>query len=247
MTEKKLEMKRQPTDSSCGPTCLKAVYDYYDYPLDHLKIIKEVKTVETGGTLAPCLGIHALDNGFDVTIYTFNLEIFDPTWFFPKTIKGDLLKHKLALQMQAKANKKLKAACKAFIEFIEKGGKVKMQDLSGNLIMRYLRNKTPIILGLSSTYLYRTSRDLIEGSNSSKNDVLGTPEGHFVVLESYDPGSRLVTLRDPWIENPYSQDLKYQITKDHLLTSFLMGLLTYDANLTVIERKKERSALTKGR
>ena len=244
--KKKLKMERQPTDSSCGPTCLKAIYDYYDLPIDIEKVIREVKTLKTGGTLGACLGIHALDHGFDATLYTFNLEIFDPTWFFPKPIDKKILIQKLRLQRKMKHNPKLQDACDAFIEFAEKGGKIKMRDLSGNLIMRYLKRKIPIITGLSSSYLYKCARLLMKGEEAHQDDVLGIPEGHFVILESYNQESRLVTIRDPWQQNPYSHDLKYEITKDHLLTAFLIGLLTYDANFTIITRKNEHKDLTFG-
>ncbi|CRX39133.1 cysteine peptidase family C39 domain-containing protein [Estrella lausannensis] len=243
---KKLKMKSQPTDSSCGPTCLKAIYDYYDLPIDLEKIIREVKTLKTGGTLGACLGIHALDHGFDATLYTFNLEIFDPTWFFPKPIDKKQIIQKLRLQKKLKHHAKLQDACDAFIEFLEKGGRIKMRDLSGALLMRYLKRKIPIITGLSSTYLYKCSRIHLNGDEALKDDVLGAPEGHFVVLESYNPESRLVTINDPWHQNPYSQDLKYEVSKDHLLTSFLIGLLTYDANFTIITKKHEHNDLTFG-
>ena len=32
-------------------------------------------------TLAVLLGCHALRRGYEATIYTFNLQVFDPTWF----------------------------------------------------------------------------------------------------------------------------------------------------------------------
>src|SRR5215212_1522081 len=95
-------MQTQPDDTSCGPTCLHAVYQYYgnDTDLDHL-----VKTIErslSGGTLAPLLANHALSLGFDTIIYVNNLNVFDPTWFSHGKANPILLYNKLEEQMKYK-------------------------------------------------------------------------------------------------------------------------------------------------
>ena len=71
----------QPDDESCGPTCLYAVYNHYNFKISLEEIIKTVERSYSGGTLAPFLGAHALANGFSTTIYVNSLEVFDPTWF----------------------------------------------------------------------------------------------------------------------------------------------------------------------
>ena len=81
-----LNIYSQPTDTSCGPTCLKAIYDYYDLAIELQKIITDVPSLDTGGTLEAYLGMHALERGFAVRMYTYNLKVFDPTWFFPKKL-----------------------------------------------------------------------------------------------------------------------------------------------------------------
>ncbi|HUG01384.1 MAG TPA: hypothetical protein VML95_05940 [Longimicrobiales bacterium] len=76
-----LEVLPQPDDTTCGPTSLHAVYRHWgvDIPLE--RVIDEVTPLPHGGTLAVSLACHALRHGFDATIYTYNLQIFDPTWF----------------------------------------------------------------------------------------------------------------------------------------------------------------------
>ena len=246
MTAKKLKIKSQPTDSTCGPTCLKAIYDFYDLPIDLERIIKEVHSLETGGTLEVFLGIHALDHGFKVKMYTYNLDVFDPTWFFPKPLDTKHIIEKLQQQIEAKKKKKLEVACKAYIEFLQKGGKILMQDLSGNLILRYLKRGIPILTGLSSTYLYKCAREYIQEGKQHRSDILGHSEGHFVVLEGYDKETKIVTLMDPWPDNPYSRDQRYSLSRDHLMTAIMLGVLTYDANLMIITRKENHDEMTIG-
>ena len=45
-----LDIRTQPDESTCGPTCLQAVCRYYgdEVPLD--KVIGEVPTLSSGGT-----------------------------------------------------------------------------------------------------------------------------------------------------------------------------------------------------
>ena len=55
-----LEIQSQPNDSSCGPTCLAAVYRYWEDPVDLPLLISQVGQLVSGGTLAVQLGCHAL-------------------------------------------------------------------------------------------------------------------------------------------------------------------------------------------
>ena len=76
-----LDILQQPDDTTCGPTCLHAVYRFHGdlMPLD--QVISEVQRLEHGGTYAAYLARHALDRGYDVQLYSWNVEVFDPTWF----------------------------------------------------------------------------------------------------------------------------------------------------------------------
>ena len=96
----------QPTETTCGPTCLHAVYRYYDDKISLPKLVDEIPYLEDGGTLAVNLGVHALKRGYKARIYTYNLHMFDPTWFHhPQTD----LKRYLAAQKAVKRNKKTPA------------------------------------------------------------------------------------------------------------------------------------------
>ncbi|MCD8492286.1 MAG: cysteine peptidase family C39 domain-containing protein [Geovibrio sp.] len=55
-----LSILPQPDDTSCGPTCLHAVYSYYGEEIPLADLRSEIAELETGGTLAVVLGLHAL-------------------------------------------------------------------------------------------------------------------------------------------------------------------------------------------
>ncbi|NQV26141.1 MAG: hypothetical protein HQ518_17430 [Rhodopirellula sp.] len=226
----------QPTDSTCGPTSLHAVYGYYgdDLPLE--QVIDEVETVETGGTLAALLGQHALKRGYKATLYTCNLYVFDPTWFDP--IDQPLVEL-LRAQMEFKKDAKLQTASQAYINFLQKGGRIRLEDMSPALLRRYLRRGIPVLTGLSLTWLYRDPRETYP--ESQPDNIRGLPVGHFVVLCGYDPVTRLVLVADPYEANPHAEGHHYEVPLERVMCAILLGVVTYDANMLIIERP-DRSA-----
>lgn len=224
------EILRQPTETTCGPACLHAVYRYFGETVSLKKVVDEVAYLEEGGTLAVFLACHALRKGYSATIYTYNLNIFDPTWF---TKDKKLIRLKLLSQMEEKDKPKLHEASTGYIEFLDRGGELRFEDLTSALIRKYLKRSVPVLTGLSSTYLYRSAREI--GIEGDWDDIRGEAAGHFVVLCGYSKGKRTVTIADPFLPNPYSESHHYMINIDRVLCSILLGVLTYDANLLIIQ------------
>ncbi|MEZ6040750.1 MAG: C39 family peptidase [Planctomycetaceae bacterium] len=239
------DILRQPDNTTCGPTCLHAVYRYFGTELPLPQVIQETSALQEGGTLAVMLGCHALRRGFDASIDTFNLQVFDPTWFLPNgDLKDrDFVIDRLRLQASSKDRPKLKVACDVYTEFLELGGRIRMEDLNGHLLRRYLKQDVPMLTGLSATFLYRESREI--GATCTPDDVRGEPSGHFVVLCGYDKEKRSVLIADPWHPNPLSANHLYSVDLDRVICSILLGIVTYDANLLVIRpvaTQRKRSA-----
>jgi hypothetical protein len=234
--ETQLEFKilPQPTETTCGPTCLHAVYSYYQDSVLLDELINQISMLRDGGTLAVFLGCHALKRGYKVTIYTYNLQIFDPTWFDNKK-KSDL-RTKLSMQSNYKKDQKLQIATEGYLEFLDSGGKIKFQDLNSSLIRKYLKRRIPIITGLSATYLHRTPRE-VNTENSEYDDIRGFSSGHFVVLYGYNREHKLVSVAEPLFPNPLSRGQYYNVRIDRVICSILLGIITYDANLLIIEQK----------
>jgi len=225
----------QPDDTTCGPTCLHAVYRYYGDDISLDQTVAEVAALEEGGTLAVMLGTHALGRGYRATIYTYNLAIFDPTWFRERP-NPSLLSARLTAQMAAKSDRKLHVASKSYLDFLASGGNILFEDLKTGLIRRHLKAGHPLLAGLSSTYLYNCSRERAKGPSSVYDDVGGWPTGHFVVLCGYDKGTKTVLVADPLANNPAFQSHYYRVDIQRLLASILLGIVTYDANLLVIDK-----------
>jgi len=228
-----LDILPQPDESTCGPTSLHTIYSYYGDDIPLSTVIKEVEELEGGGTLGSLLANHALQRGYEATIYTFNLKVFDPTWFGHEPF---YIRNKLKQQSKFKHGKKFTMANQAYSRFLELGGVLKFEDLRPALFRKYLKKGTPLLAGLSATYLYRSMREY--GPDMAYDDLRGEPSGHFVVLTGYDKQRRTVTVADPLRENPIAEGQLYETGIDRLINAILLGILTYDANLIAITPPK---------
>lgn len=226
-----VSMGRQPTDVSCGPTCLQAVYAYYGVRVSTRKLIGNVPSLKDGGTLGVMLAQDALSRGFRVRIATWNLRVFDPTWF-----GNDAPALAKRLRMRARAKRKdtkLYTAAMAYADLVDAGGEVELRELRTSLIIKTLRRGVPILTGLSATFLYRECRQ--RSHDDVVDDLRGDPVGHFVVLTGYDPNKRTVLVTDPLHPNPLSESHTYPVSIERLVGAIYLGVLTYDANLVMIE------------
>ncbi len=227
-----LEIQPQPDDYTCGPTCLHAVYRYFGDTITLPEIIAAVPKTPSGGTVEVFLANHALRRGYRATLYTYNLRLFDPTWF---TVPGVDIADRLRQQRAFKAPTRpvFGTITDGFLEFLELGGQLRFVDPSSELLRRYLRRGVPILTGLSSTFLYRHPREY--GDGDVDDDVRGEPQGHFVVLCGYRPKKRVVLVADPFEENPLSPGRHYEVRLERVLCAIMLGVLTHDANMLMIE------------
>lgn len=229
-----LLIQPQPDDTTCGPTCLQAIYAYWGDDISLARVIAEVPQLKGGGTLEVLLGLHALRRGYEATIYSYNLHVFDPTWFTPegKALPG--LADNLARQNQAKFDPRLVFTAKGYIEFLELGGRIRFQDLTLGLMGRFLKRSIPILCGLSATYLYRTAREF--GPAADFDSIRGEPSGHFVVVCGYNQAERTALVADPLLPNPLAQGPVYEVSLARLNCAIMLGILTFDSSLLVITR-----------
>ena len=228
-------IKRQPDETTCGPTSLHSIYNFYGDNISIEEVISEIKQEDDGGTFASILGTHSLKRGYSAKLYTVNMKIFDPSWFNDRgECDSRFLINKLLKQARFKKSHRFINATNAYIEFLENGGKILLEDLNAQLLQKYLRKDIPIISGLSSTFLYRSKREF----NDKENDIKGESTGHFVVLYDYDKQTRLVSVADPYRPRQMKKKKYYKVNLPRLVCAILLGVLSYDANLLIIERPK---------
>ena len=164
----------QPDDVTCGPTCLQAIYSHHGDPCDVADLTDDIRMLPGGGTLDVFLANHALRRGYAVRIYTYNLSVFDPTWF---QVPGPDLAERLQAQAALKPDdERLQVATTGYLDFLRLGGEIVFEDLTATLIRRLMDDGTPVLTGLSATYLYRMVRE-VPGSTVD-DDLRGEPAGH---------------------------------------------------------------------
>lgn len=234
-----LHIETQPNDETCGPTCLHSIYRYYGLNISLNEVINTLERSMSGGTLSPLLGKHALMRGFDATIFINNMDLFDPTWFKQSHASNEILLAKLKQQGMFKKSKGISQASKAFQDFLTLGGVIRFKTIDVKLLKDYFKQDIPILTGLSSTYLYRTARESFTSEGESYfDDINGSPCGHFVVLCGQNE-KRHIVIADPFHTNPFTNNNYYEVSCTRLVNAIMLGVLTYDANLLIIQPKKE--------
>ncbi len=236
-----IEIESQPTDSACGSTCLQAIYKFWNDTVPVSEIMDDVPELETGGTLCVQLACHALARGYSATIYTYNVQIFDPIWFQSPAVDlaGRLRRQR---EIKGKSDLRLANATLAYLRFLELGGEIKMQPLKRQLIKQHMVDNVPLLAGLSATFLYQESRERAHARNengvsSVEDDLGGFPVGHFVVLSGYHESADEVHISDPIHPSPKSPSPHYWSSIDHVASAILLGIVTFDANLLAIKPK----------
>ena len=228
-----LDILPQPDNTTCGPTCLHAIYRYFGDEIPLQQVVSEIPQIETGGTLAVYLAVHALRRGYSAAIYSYNLQIFDPTW---ADAKSEDIAEKLRLQSSYKKDDPgLKISTQGYLEFLELGGELRFEVLSAGLIRRYLKRSLPVLSGLSSTYLYNCAREYSQGNDLIFDDIRGKSMGHFVVLAGYDKQDRTVLIADPFLPNPVGSGQYYRVNILRLVCAIMLGTLTFDGDLLIIK------------
>lgn len=234
----------QPDTTTCGPTCLHAVYRYFEDPIALSQVIAEVPTLKGGGTLSVYLATHALRRGYQATIIPYNLQLFDPTWSdVPPSDIAEKLRRQRAIKQDLPDFDRV---TDAYLEYLRFGGRLKFEVLTAALIRKYLKRGIPIMTGLSATFLYNTAREYDVDGRVIYDDVRGESVGHFVILAGYNRETRRALVADPFLPNPLADGQHYSVDIYRLVCAIMLGILTYDGDLLIIHPKRRRGTRPQG-
>jgi hypothetical protein len=62
-----------------------------------------------------------------------------------------------------------------------------------------------------------------------------------VVLCGFTPENDQIIVADPYQENPFFRNNYYHVPVQRLINSIMLGMVTYDANILIIEPKERGS------
>jgi hypothetical protein len=220
----------QPDDVTCGPTSLRKVYNFYGLEIELDKVLETLERNDDGGTLAVFLGMAALRQGFRTRIYSYDMQIFDPTW---ARLDPHELKAKIRARFPYLTDAGRKRAAVAYVRYLEMGGELAFDDLTPPLLRGIIDRGHPILAGLSATYLYGFCRERWDEQEGRlvDDDVAGEPTGHFVVISGYQQWGRQLTVLDPSAHVPKSDEGRVHVGAERLINAILLGDATYDAVL----------------
>jgi hypothetical protein len=227
-----VRIERQPDYTTCGPTALHAIYQYYGDPIDLDTVIKETPKLPGGGTLGVHLSVHALSRGYEVDTWMCSVRHMDPTWFQKPT---DILA-KLRARADAKglrSDPRYGPALEAAEQYIELGGRLVWGDITPELLGARLERGTPLLTGTNGTYLYQCARE----TEAGVDDVAGDAFGHFIVICGYRSSDQTVSIADPLMDNPAHGTKYYRATVYRLLGAIFLGVTSDDGNLMLIRPK----------
>lgn len=235
-----VERLAQPDELTCGPTSLLQLYRYYGDERPLAQVIADTRRNPDGGTLAVYLGLSALASGYQPVLYSYNLRVFDPSWW---GLAPAALVEKLARRAAVVESERLRRIILAYADFVTAGGEVRFDDLGRRLLVGLLHEGQPILTGLSATHLYRSRREFQE----QDDDVRGEPVGHFVVISGYDPGRDEFFVSDPSNHSSFGPSGRYAVGADRLIASILLGEATNDAVLLVLGSPRRLAATADAR
>ncbi len=188
---------RQPKDSvDCGIAGAVMILQYYGIDKTFAQAKKEIN-VAAIGTYSPQIGTYLINRGFDVTIVTLHPFLFT---LADKKMNADAIKNRIIQREKTMKSADKKLCMSYFREFLENGGKIKVEIPNLKHIKTEIYAKRPIGALLTSNFL------------KAKIPVFNF---HFNIITGID--SKFIYVNDPlWNERGGKQ----RYTKE----DFLFGL-----------------------
>lgn len=160
-----LDIQAQPDDQTCGPSCLYSLYRHFgDTELSLKQVIDQIEKLDHGGTLHR--GARASPRT-PPRLRRHHLQLPRPAprpYLVRRRRRRSRRRRRrrspqAAAPGQGRGDARFKLATKTLIDFLELGGDLRMEDLTPALLSRYIAAGSPILTGLSSTYLYGQARE----------------------------------------------------------------------------------------
>lgn len=197
----------QPTSTTCSPTSLSMLLDYYGIQKSIEDISREVPQVqnekgESFGTINQQLATYCRRLGFDVAMYTFDCQIIDQAWAgLSKAVLLERLEaRKSGWAVPALGSLWNEAYVQSYIDFLHAGGTLQISPAPTSDLIYGLLENGPIFACVSMSTMYGHGRIRIINEHSEiLDDVNGRALNHSIVISGYDTNGNLQII-DPFIE-----------------------------------------------
>lgn len=204
-TEYEIKHKYQPTNTTCSPTALSMLLGFYgeDLSVDDISAkVPQIKNEkgENFGTINTQMATWCRSLGFDVVLYTADVQVIDQSWskLSPIEVIERLEARKSGLKVPSLGELWNNAYCQAYIEFIQSNGELHIVNAITSKLLYELLKNGPVLPCLSFDTLYGSGRTSNVGEKEAKpDDVNGKAWNHSVVIYGNDEDGNFL-VADPW-------------------------------------------------
>jgi hypothetical protein len=204
-TEHKVTQQYQPTNTTCSPTALSTLLGHYEDKISPLDIESKVAQCvndkgEKIGTINQQLATWCLDNGYDVTLYTFDCQIIDQSW---SELDAEQQVERMKLRkngwvVPGMGEEWTKQYTQAYIDFIAAGGTLRIQPAVTTRLLYKLLETGPFLPCVSYSNLYGAARSRNNGEvEAIDDDVNGRATNHSIVVYGNDESGNFL-IADSW-------------------------------------------------
>jgi hypothetical protein len=204
-TSHQVRHQYQPTNTTCSPTALSILLEHHGKKLDPRDIEAKVPQCinekgEKIGTINQQMATWCLQNGFKVTLYTFDCQIIDQSW---SKLNKDQQLERMKLRkdgwvVPGMGEEWTKQYTQSYIDFVLAGGDLHIQPAVTTKLLYELLATGPFLPCVSYSTLCGAARskntDEIE---SVDDDVNGRAMNHSIVVYGNDENGNFL-IADPW-------------------------------------------------
>jgi hypothetical protein len=220
----------QPTNNSCSQSSLAMLLSYYGKqftPEDIMEIIP-VRLRDDGtpwGTINQNLATWCLGEGFDVDLYSADIEIIDLSWMGLE--KDEVIKRleetKKTRDVPIYGPEISRFYIDSYIDFLNSGGRLHIEPYMTTKLLDECLAKGPILACTESNILHSSGRsvhpELRTGVEDAVNGILAN---HSIVIVGKDDEGRYKYM-DPWV-SPGSKTIE----PEHLLAAMASSVIECD-------------------
>jgi hypothetical protein len=193
----------QPTPTTCSQTALSILLGYYEKhitPQEIEKLVPQVKDKhgKDSGTITQLLAAWCKNEGYDVSLYTFDCQIIDQTWsgLTPSNISDRLSKSlEGGWTVPGLGEEWSKAYRQAYIDYLKTNSELIIQPAVTSKLLYDLLKQAPMFSTVCINTLYGSGRT----KDNNLDDIQGRTWNHSIVIYGSDENGAFL-IADPIIE-----------------------------------------------
>jgi len=230
----------QPTNTTCSQTALSILLSHYEIKIGPLDIEEQVpqslnEKGEKNGTINQQLATWCQQNGFDVSLYTFDCQVIDQSW--ASLDKNKLLKRlrlrKSGWVVPGMGELWTKEYTQSYIDFIEADGELIIQPCVTTKLLYELLDIGPILPCITYSTMYATGRSVLDQQTDRKDDINGRAGNHSIVIYGYDDNGNFL------VADPERKPGMHVIEPERMLGAISTAQIECDNLLFQIRKKSE--------